>query len=180
MTVLTDLTSQVITYLLAQAAANPALGAGTPPVVIIDGQPKTEDVLVLSGTGLDQRLWIGSGGYQQDGGLADAAVSQQKFAFLDQARTRDQDFDVQCAAEAVSGDTLAAARAGAFAVLRAVELLLRGSPGTNPASSGDASMGGLVYWSGVTGPIELSQEQSQDGPIALVKFHVSGFVRLTS
>lgn len=180
MTVLTDLTSQVITYLLAQAAANPALGAATPPVVIIDGQPKTEDVLVLSGTGLDQRLWIGSAGYQQDGGLAAAAVSQQKFAFLDQARTRDQDFDVQGAAEAVSGDTLAAARAGAFAVLRAVELMLRGTPGTNPASSGDASMGGLVYWSGVTGPIELSQEQSQDGSIALVKFHVTGFVRLTS
>lgn len=180
MTVLTDLTSQVITYLLAQAAENTALGAATQPVVIIDGQPKTGDPLVLSGSGLDQRLWIGSAGYQEDGGLADAAVSQQKFAFLDQARTRDQDFDVQCAAEAVSGDSLAAARAGAYAVMRAVELLLRGSPGTNPASSGDASMGGLVYWSGVTGPIELSQEQAQAGSIALVKFHVTGFVRLTS
>lgn len=181
MTVLTDLTAHVIAYLLAQAPGNPGLGAATPPVVIFDGQPPTEDSLVLNGTGLTQRLWIGSGGYAADGGLDTAAVSQQAFSFLDQARTRDQDFDVQCAAEAISADSvMASARAGAFAVMRAVELLLRGAPGTSPASSGDASMGGLVYWSGVTGPIELGQEQQTSGAIALVKFHVAGFVRLTS
>ncbi len=180
MTVLTDLTSQVIGYLLAQAAVNPSLGAATPPVTIIDGLPATQDVLVVSPTGLTQRLWIGSPGWTESG-IADAAVSHQGFSFLDQARTRDQDFDVQCAAEAVSGDTvMAEARAGAFAVLAAVELMLRGSPGTTPASPGDASMGGLVYWSEVSGPIELGQEQQQAGAIALVKFHVTGFVRLTS
>lgn len=180
MTILTDLTSQVIGYLLAQAASDPALGGAPVPVIVIDGQPVTQDVLVVNETGLTQRLWIGSAGFTESG-LSPAAASHQAFAFLDAARTRDQDFDVQCAAEAVSGDSvMAEARDGAFAVLRAVELQLRGSPGTNPASSGDASMGGLVYWSEVSGPVELEQEQAQSGAIALVKFHVTGHARLTS
>jgi len=179
-TVLTDLTSQVIGYLLAQAASSPALGAAPVPVAVIDGQPVTQDVLVVNETGLTQRLWVGSPGFTESG-LSAAATSHQGFAFLDQARTRDLDFDVQCAAEAVAGlSVMAEARDGAFGVLRAVELMLRGSPGTTPPSSGDASMGGLVYWSEVTGPIELEQEQAQSGAIALVKFHVTGYVRLTS
>ncbi len=182
MTVLTDLTSQVIGYLLAQAQASPSLGGAVPPVTIIDGQPATQDVLVVNPGGLTQRLWVGSPGFTEPGSFStDSAVSHQGFSFLDQARTRDQDFDVQCAAEAISGDTvMAEARAGAFAVLAAVELMLRGSPGTIPASPGDASMGGLVFWSEVSGPIELGQEQQQAGAIALVKFHVTGLVRLTS
>lgn len=179
MTALTDLTSQVIGYLLAQAAANPALGGAPVPVTVIDGQAPTQDVLVVNQTGLTQRLWVGSAGFTE--GLSPAAVSHQAFAFLDQARTRDLDFDVQCAAEAVSGDSvMAEARAGAFAVLAAVELMLRGTPGTTPPSPGDASMGGLVWWSEVSGPIETGQEQAQSGAIALVKFHVTGFARLTS
>lgn len=179
MTALTDLTGQVIGYLLAQAAANPALGAAPVPVSVIDGQPVTQDILVVNETGLTQRLWIGSAGFSE--GLTAAAASHQGFTFLDQARTRDDDFDVQCAAEAVAGDSvMAGARAGAFAVMAAVELMLRGSPGTTPPSPGDASMGGLVYWSEVSGPIELEQEQAQSGAIALVKFHVTGYARLTS
>lgn len=181
MSVLTDLTPQVISYLLTQAAGSTSLGAATPPVVIIDGQPATADVLGVNETGLTQWLWIGSDGYAPPGTMAAAASSEQKFSFLDQARTRDNTIEVQCAAEAVAGSgAVAEARAGAFAVMRAVELLLRGSPGTNPSSPGDASMGGLVYWSEVTGPIELEQGQRDAGAGALVKFKVTGFVRLTS
>jgi len=177
-TALTDLTPQVIAYLLGQAASNPALGAASPPVTIIDGEPATQDVLVLNPDGLTQRLYIGSQVYSQE--LTQGGSSAQGFSFLDQARTRDCDISVLCAAEAVSGDSvMATARNGAYAVAAAVELMLRGSPGTNPASPGDATMGGLVFWS-ETADFELHQEQSTQGAIALVKFTVSAFVRLTS
>jgi hypothetical protein len=110
-----------------------------------------------------------------------AAAAQQGFAFLDQARTRDNVIDVACAAEAISGDTvMAEARAGAFAVMAAVELMLRGSLNTSPASPGDSTMGGLVQWSEVTGPIDLEQGQISQGAVALLKFRVSAFIRLTS
>ena len=182
MSALTERIPAVLAYLLAQAAASPALGAADPPVTVIDGQPPTQDVLAVTGTGLTQRLWVGSGGYKPAGEMDDAAASSdQGFAFLDQARTRDNQIEVQLAAEAISGDTtMATARAGAFAVMAAVELLLRGMPGTSPASPGDATMGGLVRWSEVAGPIELSQGQITSGAVALVKFRVSAFVRLTS
>jgi len=180
-TALTDFIPNVIAYLLAQAAVNPALGAAPVPVAIIDGQPVTQDVLVLNETGLTQRLWVGSGGYVTSGSVDSAAISQQGFAFIDQGRTRDNDVDVQCAAEAIAGDSvMAEARAGAFAVMAAIELLLRGYPGTSPASPGDTTMGGLVKWSEVSGPIELGQEQSGQVAIALVKFHVTAYMRLTS
>ena len=181
MTALTELLPQVISYLLTQAASNASLGAAAVPVIIIDGQPATQDVLVVNATGLTQRLWVGSSGYVTSGQVDAAAMSHQGFSFLDQARTRDDDIDVACAAEAVSGDTvMAEARNGAFAVMAAVELMLRGSPGTVPPSPGDATMGGLVSWSEVTGPVELMQEQGSQGAIALVKFRVTAFTRLTS
>ena len=181
MTALTEYIPQVINYLLAQAASSTSLGAAPVPVTVIDGQPVTQDVLVVNETGLTQRLWVGSSGYVQSGQTDAAAMSHQGFAFINQGRTRDDDIDIACAAEAIAGDSvMAEARAGAFAVLAAVELMLRGAPGTSPASPGDTTMGGLVYWSEVTGPIELMQEQSSQGSIALVKFRVTAFVRLTS
>jgi hypothetical protein len=181
MTALTEQIPAVIAYLLAQAASNPALGAAPVPVTVIDGQPATQDVLALNSTGLTQRLWIGSSGYVTSGSTDAAAISQQGFAFIDQARTRDNDIDVNCAAEAIAGDSvMAEARNGAFAVMAAIELMLRGYPGTTPASPGDTTMGGLVKWSEVTGPVELEQEQSSQGAIALVKFHVTAYTRLTS
>lgn len=178
MTTLTDKIPGVIAYLLAQAAVNPSLGAASPPVVIIDGQPPTEDVLAVNGTGLTQRLWVGSDGWVTSGQMSTAAASDQGFSFLDQGKTRDEQLEVSLAAEAISGDTsIASARAGAFAVMRAIEVMLRGSP---PFGPGDASMGGLVFWSEVGGPIELQQGQITQGACALVKFRVHAFVRLTS
>lgn len=178
MTTLTDKIPDVISYLLAQSAANPALGSATPPVTIIDGQPATQDVLAVNGTGLTQWLWIGSTGLVPSGQPDQAASSQQGFAFLDQARTRDNDLDIACAAEATAGSSvMAEARNGAFAVMAAVEVMLRGSP---PFGPGDASMGGLVMWSEVVGPIDLEQEQTQAGANARVRFRVTATVRLTS
>lgn len=180
MSPVTDLTPQVISYLLTQAASSPALGGAATPVTVIDGQPVTQDVLAVNETGLTQWLWIGSDGLVPPGDMADAATAVQAFSFLDQARTRDDTIEVQCAAEAVAGDgVMAEARAGAYAVVAAVELMLRGSPGTNPASPGDASMGGLVFWSEVISG-DLKQGQRAAGAGALVKFKVKAFARLTS
>ena len=181
MTALTEYIPNVIAYLLAQSQSSSLLGQATPPVTIIDGQPATADPLTMNPAGLAQWLWIGSPGYVTSGEMAEAATSQQGFAFLDQARTRDDQIDVQCAAECCAGDmSMTDARNGAFAVMAAVELMLRGQPGTNPYSPGDATMGGLVQWSEVTGPVELSQGQISQGASALVKFRVTAFVRLTS
>lgn len=178
MTTLTEKTLDVIDYLLGQAASNPALGAAPVPVIIIDGQPATQDVLTANETGLTQWLWIGSYGFAPPGEQAEAASADQGFSFLDQARTRDDQLEVLCAAEAVAGSGVTKeARDGAYAVMAAIEVLLRGSP---PLGPGDATMGGLVFWSEVAGPIGLSQAQAAQGARALIKFQVSAFVRLTS
>jgi hypothetical protein len=180
-TALTEQIPAVITYLVEQAGDSPLLGAATPPVIILDGPPPTDDELAMNPDGLTQRLWIGCEGMPPKGEPAESASSSQGFAFLDNARTRDDQIEILCAAEAGSGDgVMAEARNGAFAVMAAVELLLRGSPGTTPASPGDASMGGLVYWSEVSGPIGLEQQQMQTGAWALARFRVSAFTRLTS
>jgi hypothetical protein len=180
-TALTEQIPAVITYLLEESASSPLLGAASPPVIILDGPPPTDDQLAMNPDGLTQRLWIGAEGMAVRGEPSDAASGEQGFAFLDQARTRNDQFEILCAAEAGSGDgVMAEARNGAFAVMAAVELLLRGSPGTSPASPGDASMGGLVYWSEVIGPVGLVQQQTQNGAWARVGFRVSAFTRLTS
>ena len=116
MTALTEYIPQVINYLLAQADVNASLGGANPPVTVIDGQPATQDVLVMEPDGLTQRLWVGSSGFAPPGQVAEAATSQQGFAFLDQARTRDDQIDIAMAAESVAGDgVMADARNGAFA-----------------------------------------------------------------
>ena len=181
MAALTDLTASVIGYLLAQAAANASLGAAAPPVVILDGQPATQDPWEMNATGLTQWLMVGGDGWAQPGQMGLAASSEQGFAFIDQARTRDNVIEVHCAAMAVAGSALPAdARAGAYGVMAAVELMLRGSPGTTPPSPGDATMGGLVYWSEVGGPIEFEQGQGTQGAEAVLRFRVGAVVRLTS
>jgi hypothetical protein len=180
-TATTEYIPLVISYLLTATTSNTSLGAASPPVVIIDGQPATQDVLAANPDGLTQRLWVGSSGWVASGQMDPAGSSHQGFSFLDQARTRDDQVDIAMAAEAIAGDTtMPDARNGAFAVMAAVELMLRGSPGTTPASPGDATMGGLVQWSEVTGPIDLEQGQISQGACALVKFRVTAFVRLTS
>ena len=178
MTTMTDQIQQVIAYLVTQAQQSASLGLATPPVIILDGPPATTDPMILSPGGLTRRLWVGAEGDPGLGAAQDAATSAQQFAFLDHARTRDEDIEVMCAAEAGSGDgVMAEARAGAFAVMGAVEVMLRGD--TASGGPGDASMGGLAMWSQVTGG-DLVQRQMPDGAWALVRFRVSAHVRLTS
>jgi hypothetical protein len=174
----TEFIPDVIDYIVENAPSY--LPEGT---VVLDGPPPTADVLTInpSGSGLTQRLWVGGEGVPRPGELVDAAEAQQGFAFIDQARTRDDQIEIRCAGEGGSGDgVIASARNAAFAVMAGVELMLRGQPGTSPSSPGDASMDGLVQWSEVTGPVNLYYGQQQDGAWARVDFRVSAFVRLTT
>lgn len=189
MTMTAELIPNVIDYLVAQAQASAYLGAASPAVTVFDGPPPTMDQVVVSPSGLTQRLWVGAEGVPGRT-ASEAASSEQGFAFLDNARTRDDQIEIRMAAECCSGDAVMAnargsgglAGGGAFGVMAGVELMLRGGPSPSAAVSGpgDATMGGLVQWSEVVGPIGLAQEQQQNGAWALVTFRVSAFVRLTS
>jgi hypothetical protein len=174
-TTITDQTPAVIDYLVGQCKANAALGGASPPVSVFDG-PTISDVQLVN----PQRIWIGADGPALPGAEVTAATFGQNFAFLDHAHTKDDTIDVACAAEMFSGDPTQqqAVRDGAFALMAAVETMLRGD--TASGGPGDASMGGLVYWSQVTGPGELIQRQGTAGISALVRFHVTAFTRLTA
>jgi hypothetical protein len=175
MATLTDQTAAVIDYLVAQCQANASLGAASPPVAVFDGPTISGIQLVAA-----QRIWIGAeGGTTPSGAEVEAATFTETFSFIDKARTRDNQIDVQMAAEQWSGDPTQqkVCRDGAFSLMAAVELMLRGDPSVGP---GDSSMGGLVYWSQVTGPGQLVQAKNQAGVSALVRFRVTAFTRLTT
>ena len=175
MATITDQTAAVIGYLVAQCQASPQLGAASPPVTVFDGPTLDSGQLVAP-----QRVWIGADGFTEPGAEVEAATFTEGFAFLDHAATRDDQIDVACAAEYFTGDPtkMKTARDGAFALMAVVETLLRGD--TARGGPGDASMGGLVFWSQVTGPGALIQAQKSGGASALVRFRVQAFTRLTS
>lgn len=170
---LTSSVPDVIDYLLAQCLASASLGAATPPVEIIDGPQVTDDSLTEG-----QRLWVGhdavNGGATQS---SQAGTAPQRFAFLDQARTRDEyNGQVVMTAQDWSGDSaIKTHRDACKTLVGAVETMLRGSP---PLGPGDASMGGLVQWSEVVS-LEWYQEQNQSGAWAACVFKISYYRRLT-
>lgn len=129
----------VIDYLVAAAQASALLGAANPKVSVFDGpQPPAAT------QSLPQVLWIGCDPSQQDGVFADAT---QSWPILDNARTKDEDGILTCSAQHWSGDpSNKVHRDGAAAIVAGVETLLRGNGTTGP---GDATMGRLVFWSGV-------------------------------
>jgi len=172
-TTTTELTGAVIDWLVNACNQSPVLGVQNPQVLIFDGPTLSDTQLVAP-----QRVWIGADGYTTPGAEVEAATFSENFAFLDHARTRDDTIDVACACEYFDGDPThqKIARDGALALMGAVELLLRGDPSTG--GPGDASMGGLVFWSQVTGPGALIQSQKSAGVSALVRFRVSAFARL--
>lgn len=164
MTTTTDLTHDVLNYLVAQAQASPNLGAAQPPVAIADGPTPPGEFLTQP-----LRLWIG---FNALAGGPETGTAAQQFAYVgNSAGRRQEDGDITCTAEAWSGDpTPANARALCKAVVGGVEILLRGYPQIN--GPGDSSMGGLVQWSEVTG-LSWTQSQDQAGYSAMCVFHVT-------
>lgn len=157
-----------VTDWLVNAAQNSALlGKASPAVSVFDGPQPPEATQALP-----RVLWVGANPAEPDGMTADTA---QSWPVMDRARTKDEDGTVTCAAQHWSGDPAAKVhRDGAAAIVAGVELLLRGDGRTGP---GDATMGGLVFWSGVdTG--QWYPRQIAGGVAVLVTFTVLYRARL--
>lgn len=162
---LTCAVPQVTDYLVATATAR------LPKVTVFDGPNPTSDTMAGQ-----SHLWIG---YDPRNPAEIAATADQDFAFLDNARTRDERGTITCTAENWSGSAvLKIQRDACAAIVAQVELMLRGTP--QAGGPGDASMGGVCLWSQVTGPYEWYPRQGQDGSGVLCVFRVSYYARLTT
>lgn len=170
---LTSLVPAVTDYLVTAASASPLLGAHpTAKVSVFDGpQPPNAT------QGLERVLWIGA----DPAALGDAAAeAEQAFPVMDHARTRDEDGSIVIAAQHWNGSTdNKVHRDGVAAIIGGVELLLRGLP-QDPGSPGDTTMGGLVWWSEVTGPYAWQPRQLANGASCLVTCFVTYHARLTT
>jgi len=166
----TTLVPAVLGYLTAACQASAAIGSATPPVTVIDGPHITDSTLAEQ-----LHLWVG---YDPLNPAEAAAVTTQDWPLLDSARTADETGEVTCAAEAWGGgDVTGPLRDQCHAIVGAVDLLLRGSP--QAGGPGDASMGGLVFWSRVAGG-SWFQRPSQDGISVMCIFRIAYMGRLTS
>jgi hypothetical protein len=161
----TSVIPAVIDYLVGAAQNSPALVG----VSVFDGpQPPAAT------QSLPQVLWIGADpmALQDPAGQAD-----QVWPVMDHARTRDEDGSIACSAQHWSGDTTNKVhRDGAAAIIAGLDDLIRGDP--DAGGPGDASMGGLVFWSGILGPYAWYPRQVANGALMLVTFHVVFHARL--
>lgn len=142
----------LIDYLVAEFQASVTLGQASPPVTVFDGPPTTAADPEL-------KLYVGLSDPDNEG-IEIAATFTQSRGDLGYA-TRDEVTAINCCAEAWSGDdTISTVRHSVFAILAAVEALVRA----------DNSTGGLGFSQpGVTAG-DLLQNNSATGAIARVPF----------
>jgi len=153
-------------YLVTTAQAWPSLAG----VTVVDGPQPSKTLETIQ-----KLLWIGADPAQPQDPAADDV---QAWPVLDYARTKDEDGTVTCAAQDWSGDTSNKVhRDGAAAIVAGVELMLRGNP--NQGGPGDASMGGLVLWSGVDAHTWYPRQVS-NGALCLVVFRIIYKARLVT
>jgi hypothetical protein len=136
--------------------------------LVFDGVPSSGTELTLA-----DRIWIG---FSPANPELPVAVGEQEFATLG-ARSRNETSAIVCAVEHADGSTaMQPVRDGAFALLRTVETLLRGTGG----DPGDTTLGGAVLFSGIGSGIEVYQAQDSNGASVLIQFHVQCTARLTA
>lgn len=156
----------VTDYLVTTAPA--FLPAGT---TVFDGPQPSKATLAI-----ENIMWIGHNRIDEHDPSAEGA---QDWPVLDHGRTKDEDASIVCTARHWSGDPrFKVHRDGAAALMAAVEIMLRGD--VNSAGPGDASMGGLVLWSGVNGAFQWHQGQITGGAEALVSFRIIYRARLVT
>lgn len=167
---ITSRVPQVIDWLVAAAQASPLLGGATPQVSVWDGvQPPG------GSQEAPRSLWIAGDPSAPGDAVAEA---EQEFGLLDKGRTRNESGSVALTAQFYSGSTdNKVNRDGAAAIVAGAEVLLRGDGRTGP---GDCTMGGLVWWSEVSGPFAWQERQLSSGASCLVTFHVTWLARLTT
>jgi hypothetical protein len=161
----------VIDWLVNACRQSAALGASaSAPVIVIDGPPVTSDTF-----GDPLHLYVGG----VPGSDEATATAMQSWPVIDHARTRDEDGDITLTADAWGGGTaMKAQRDACAAIVGAVELLLRGIPADG--GPGDATMGDLVLWSSVDGPLVWTPRQATQGAGCSCSFRVSYRARLTT
>jgi len=167
-TTTTSRVPEVIDYLVATAQAASALTG----VLVLDGPQ-----IPAAWQTRKQVLWFGA----DPASLGEAAgESAQDFATaMSQGKLKDELGSILCAARHWSGDkTSKTHRDGAAAIVAAVELMLRSTP--DAGGPGDATMGGLVFWSQVGGQMAWFPKQVTNGAECLVTFHVTYMARLTT
>lgn len=170
MTTMTSVVPAVIDWLVAAAQASRRLGQAVPPVAVFDGvQPPG------GSQEAPRALWIaGDPASPSD----PAAEAEQVFASGTRARNFDESGAIAMTAQHWTGSTdNKVHRDGAAAIVGGVELLVRG---LQPEGPGDATMGGLVFQSWVTGPFDWRPRQVSGGALCLVTFHVTYMTRLTT
>lgn len=161
----TTLLPAVIDYLVSAAESSSLLGNAQPvPVVVLDGPELTTDTLVEA-----RHLWIGDDPVSGE----PAASVTQDFAFLgDQGATREERGEIICAADSWSGGTeMKPNRDDCEAIIDALSVMLRGRPQTG--GPGDFSLGGLVEWAQVTGPMQWYPRQKQGAAGMLCVFRIT-------
>lgn len=150
----------LLDYLIAKFAGAATLGLASPPVTVFDGPNPAATELP---TALDPtlKLFVGLSDPDNDG-IQDAAQFTQARADLGFA-TRDETTSVMCCAEAWSGDdSIANARHAVFAIVAAVETLVRA----------DNSTGGLGFVSPGVNAGALQQNNTSAGAVARVPFEI--------
>lgn len=146
-----------VAALVSACQAAPALSG----VKIFDGPRVTDNDLVNP-----DRLYVGDSVDAEP-----AVVGEQDFAQLG-GQTRDETFSIVLTAEAWKGDPdMAARRSRAFAMMAAVENLLR-------PPAGDMTLAGTVLWAHVAGGIAVDQTQSDRGSVCSVTFRVACRARI--
>ena len=171
MTTITNLTHDVIGYLVTQCQQSAVLGSAPPPftVAVIDGPTGSGELAQTA----QRRLWIG---WDSLTGAPDAGTATQRWPFLGASGNyREETGSIQCTADAWGGDLNPAdTRAITKSIVGAVEIMLRGAPTTGP---GDSTMGGLVQWSQVE-EFTWTQDQDATGYGAACAFKVTYLARL--
>jgi hypothetical protein len=151
----------VIAWLVETVGADAAIGGADPPVVVSDGpRPDTDEAASAA-------LWIG---VDDPGSSAPtAATASQSWAGIG-AYAKNELLSIPCTIRVWSGaNDFVAARAAAFAILGAVENILRAH----------ASLGGtvLVTLDGLTG-IRLRQQSNAKGVIVDLAFQIDAKSRI--
>lgn len=144
----------LIDYLVTTFTAAATLGAAAPQVIVYDGPQVTANPSPLA-------LFVGMDDISA-GGAAEAATSEQEWAGLGK-QARNEIVTVNCVAEAWSGETdVKTLRTAAYAIVAAVEDIVRTDPFSGLALFPDP---------GVTGH-RLLQDNTPEGAVADVAFQV--------
>lgn len=160
MTVQTSAIPATITALVAGCQALTDSGESLAGVTVVDGPRVAAD-------SDKDRLFIG---YDPD---SDTVAEGSQEVVGHPGRSRDEQFTITCLAEAWTGDTdVAARRARAFAILAAVEALVRPTAGNH--TLGVTSL----LWAQVTGSERVQQKQTSTGVTVGVVFTVVCRARL--